>query len=219
MTAVILTYLAVGIAILSVIWGLFKALSTTDNSTKEKGDQGEKNILGVLKYIEGEHYILKNLYIPHGDNTTEIDIVLLHEKGIFVIESKNYSGWIIGENYDQYWYEIFPSGKKYKFYNPIYQNYKHINALIDLLKFKSEEHIWSYVVFGNKCDITETPTVAPRTLIIQANELLVSLQNDFNELETIFSSQTLTALYTILSQYENPDEAVKAKHREQFTTN
>ena len=53
--------------------------------------------------LEGNYRIYKNVYIPHGDTTSEIDLLLLHEKGIFVLESKNYSGWIFGDTDQVYW--------------------------------------------------------------------------------------------------------------------
>lgn len=51
--------------------------------------------------IEGERVVLTNLYLPMKGKTTEIDLLMLHEKGIFVIESKYYSGWIFGSE-DQF---------------------------------------------------------------------------------------------------------------------
>ena len=45
--------------------------------------------------IEGERVVLTNLYLPMKGKTTEIDLLMLHEKGIFVIESKYYSGRIL----------------------------------------------------------------------------------------------------------------------------
>ena len=64
---------------------------------------------------------LFNLYIPRKNGaTSEIDIVMLHPKGLFVIESKNYSGWIFGKEYQKQWVETFPNGDKYRFYNNIF---------------------------------------------------------------------------------------------------
>ena len=37
-----------------------------------------------------------SLYIPHRGQTTEVDVLMLHERGVWVVESKNYSGWIFG---------------------------------------------------------------------------------------------------------------------------
>jgi len=48
--------------------------------------------------------------------------------GIFVIETKNYKGWIIGNEFDDYWTQVIFKRKE-KLYNPIKQNYGHIQAL------------------------------------------------------------------------------------------
>lgn len=41
---------------------------------------------------------MTNLYLPKEDgSTTEIDLIMLSETGILVFESKNYSGWIFGD--------------------------------------------------------------------------------------------------------------------------
>ena len=40
---------------------------------------------------------LRNAYVSKGDGeTAEIDVMCVTGKGVFVIESKNYSGWIFG---------------------------------------------------------------------------------------------------------------------------
>ena len=63
----------------------------------DKGKLGEYMTYKRLKNMEREGAkFLFNLYIPKGeDETTEIDVLMLHPKGMFVFESKNYSGWIL----------------------------------------------------------------------------------------------------------------------------
>lgn len=41
----------------------------------------------------------------------EIDMIMLCQKGIYVIENKNYSGWIFGDEKSKNWCEIL-KGKK-----------------------------------------------------------------------------------------------------------
>ena len=76
--------------------------------------------------------ILTNLYIPTEDGTTEIDLVYITNSGIYVIESKNYSGWIYGSYKSREWTQNI-YGKKYKFLNPIWQNKKHIEYLSKII--------------------------------------------------------------------------------------
>ena len=53
--------------------------------------------------IPGYRRIKSNVYVPNRNGTTEIDVVMIHEKGTFVIESKNYSGWIVGSEGQHNW--------------------------------------------------------------------------------------------------------------------
>lgn len=67
-------------------------------SELDAGSYGEYLIYVRLKVFEktGGRFLF-NLYIPKLDGgTTEIDVVLIHPGGLFVFESKNFSGWIFG---------------------------------------------------------------------------------------------------------------------------
>ena len=65
-------------------------------------------------------------------------MVFLHESGLYVIESKNYSGWIFGNEEQDHWTQClrgkFHTTQKHSFYNPLLQNETHICALMELLK-------------------------------------------------------------------------------------
>ena len=104
----------------------------------DKGTAGEYYLYDTLKAFETENQkFLFNLYVS-ADNgkSTEIDVVLISTCGIVVFESKNYSGWIFGNEKSKYWTQTLPVGnrsKKTKFYNPILQNQGHINALKNFL--------------------------------------------------------------------------------------
>lgn len=63
----------------------------------DTGSRGEFEIFNVLEKLKENTTIFTNLYIPKPDGTTtEIDLVMLSTTGIYVFESKNYSGWIFG---------------------------------------------------------------------------------------------------------------------------
>ncbi len=99
---------------------------------KEK--YGEYLSFNKLEKIKGDHRILTNVYLPKGNGeTTEVDLIYIHETGIYVLESKNYSGWIFGDEKSKYWMQTLQNGHKEKFYNPIFQNNTHIKYLIKLL--------------------------------------------------------------------------------------
>lgn len=104
-------------------------------SSKFKGKLGEQatNLGLKLKLNPNIYKILKDITINDSKGTTQIDLVILSQYGIFVIEVKNYNGWIFGNEKDKYWTQVLYS-KKNKFYNPLWQNYRHVKALTELLK-------------------------------------------------------------------------------------
>ena len=72
-----------------------------------KGRYGERRI---ARRLEGKTFpsgmlgasgplgtCVRNVYVPLPDGAfSEVDVALVNEKGLFVIESKNYSGWTVG---------------------------------------------------------------------------------------------------------------------------
>lgn len=119
------------------------------------GKMGEKYTVEELEVcrffgIQGE--IVKNVYVPKGNgDTTEIDVLFITKKGIFVIESKNYSGWIFGDDMGQNWTITFPNGDKYKMYNPIKQNRGHIKWLRQYLN--QDVPMFSIIAFSDRCEL------------------------------------------------------------------
>ncbi|EJP82984.1 nuclease-related domain-containing protein [Bacillus cereus] len=97
---------------------------------KWKGKAGEKLVKRILGKLDPKSYfVLHNVtvYTEYGD-TTQIDHIVIAETGVFVVETKNYEGWIYGSEKAARWTQgIFR--KKHSFQNPFRQNYKHIKAI------------------------------------------------------------------------------------------
>lgn len=112
-----------------------------------KGAIGERRIHHLLKQL-GESYVAFNdVYVPKKDGrTTQIDHIVVSPYGIFVIETKNYSGWIFGSERQKNWTQTIYK-KKSKFYNPILQNESHVNALKHYLG--QDLPMISMIVFSN----------------------------------------------------------------------
>ncbi|TCT14547.1 nuclease-like protein [Natranaerovirga pectinivora] len=86
----------------------------------DKGNYGEFLIFSYLEKLEGEPKLMTNLYIPkENGSTTEIDLIMISETGIYVFESKNYSGWIFGDEMQKNWTQTLQNRQKNKFFNPI----------------------------------------------------------------------------------------------------
>jgi len=99
---------------------------------------------------------LHNVTLNTPDGTTQIDHVFLSPFGIFVLETKNMSGWIFGNEKQAQWTQKIYK-RTFKFQNPLRQNYKHLKALEATLGVKPE-HLHSVITFvGGSAFKTEMP--------------------------------------------------------------
>ena len=121
-----------------------------------KGWFGEvQGTLAKKMFLDGDTYIdVNNVTIPTSNGTTQIDHVIVSRYGIFVVETKNIDGWIFGDEKSPQWTQSL-FGKKYKFQNPLRQNYRHIKALSDFLGIKIDR-FFSVVMFWGECEF-KTP--------------------------------------------------------------
>ena len=140
------------------IVGALKVFLLWWNSPKQKGARGEKLVAQRLRAgLPVEYLILNDVYLPLADGTTtQIDHIVVSQYGIFVVETKTYSGWVFGDEKSPQWTQSIYR-KKSRFQNPLRQNYLHICALSESLGLdKSFFH--SVVAFTGDCTFkTEMP--------------------------------------------------------------
>lgn len=148
--------------------GILLLLSTVKfiwfgNQARIKGAIAERQLRRVLQRelpIGYHHY--SNLVLPtaHGD-FTEIDHLVLSRFGIFVIEVKNYKGWICGSETQEKW-AVHQPWSKHLVMNPLRQNYKHTEAVKYLLELNSsanEGQVYSVIAFSSRAEFkTRMPT-------------------------------------------------------------
>lgn len=127
-------------------------------SGRFKGLFGELRIRAATKLrLAGRTYrSLHDLTLPTPDGTTQVDHVVVSRFGVFVIETKNLSGWIFGDERSRKWTQSI-YGNRYQFLNPLRQNYKHLKAVENLLGVEPG-CLHSVVVFvGSSHFKTEVP--------------------------------------------------------------
>ncbi len=100
---------------------------------KIKGSVGELLLCVMLKTkLDSSTYrFLRNITLPTVNGTTQIDHIVVSRYGIFVIETKTYNGWIYGGEREAQWTQVLYR-RKFRFQNPLRQNYKHTKTLSDL---------------------------------------------------------------------------------------
>lgn len=102
------------------------------------------------------YFPLNNITLNARNGTTQIDHVIVSKYGIFVVESKNMDGWIFGDAKSPQWTQSL-FGKKYRFQNPLHQNYRHMKVLQEFLGV-DESKLISLVMFWGECEFkTQMP--------------------------------------------------------------
>ncbi|MFZ4105455.1 nuclease-related domain-containing protein [Flavobacterium sp.] len=136
-----------------VLLPLLLILTLRFYNPKIKGIIGEKTVSSILYLLDKSNYkIINNIVLKYGNSTTQIDHIVLSDFGIFVVETKNYKGWIFGNENSEYWTQVLFKRKE-KFYNPIRQNSSHIRALKTYLSgYPNLEYI-SIIVFSSRAEI------------------------------------------------------------------
>ena len=120
-----------------------------------KGFLGETviNVAMWLKLEKDVYQRLNGITLPRANGgSTQIDHIIVSVYGIFVIETKNYKGWIYGSENQRQWTQVFQNGSKFKFQNPLRQNYLHIKTLADLLGLEPR-YFHSMIAFIGECEL------------------------------------------------------------------
>ena len=100
------------------------------NRAKIIGKRGERSVSFKLHFLPDEYRIVNDVYIYLNDKSVQIDHIVVSKYGVFVIETKNYKGWIFGHENSEEWKQSLLGKKRFwgwsseqhKFRNPIRQN-------------------------------------------------------------------------------------------------
>ena len=143
---------------------------------KIKGFLGEKSVSTILSLLPKEDYrVLNDCLLPTESGTTQIDHIVLSRFGIFVIETKNYSGKLYGKEFSEHWTQI--NGKsKVSIYNPLRQNYHHTKVLEGLLELPSSCFI-PVVVFSVESTV-KVESSKPLVYTVNLNRLIRSYEQE-----------------------------------------
>ncbi|WP_234998425.1 NERD domain-containing protein [Salirhabdus sp. Marseille-P4669] len=142
-----------------------------------KGKIGEAKVAFLLERLDKNTYIVFNdLLVPKANGkTTQIDHVVISVYGIFVIETKNYKGWIFGNEKNKYWTQQIYQRKE-RFYNPVWQNFGHIKSLETILGEFSNS-IYSIVTFSGKATLKKISVSSPYVHIINSIQVVKTIKN------------------------------------------
>lgn len=193
--------------VLAVIILILGFLARAYNSSEAKGERGEQKISQIVDRACANTTAIpiKNLYLPWSDGrTAQIDELIIAESGIYVIEMKNYKGWIFGNENNQYWTQVLYTryrgvSTKNRLYNPIRQNASHISCIRKNLRgYKGPIH--SLVVFGNGAEFKDVTVLSSDTYVLYQSNLRRVIQEIDSAYKGSISESEISNIHTKLMQ-------------------
>lgn len=179
------------------------------NKAKIRGRQGErlvKWLIGSTK--ENIKYVINDLIIANDSMTSQIDHIVINARGVFVIETKNYSGEIYGAENQQEWTQVLAFGKvKNKMYNPLKQNATHV---YNVKRIVGDLPVRSLVVFvQNNTKHINAKNVIP---ILELNKELRRGQNVLSIKQMKEAYEALNLSRAKITRQEHVDNILKQRY-------
>ena len=171
-----------------------------------RGNKGEEKVISALKKIKEEHYVFNNVSFVNekSEMTHQIDHILVHPHGVFVIETKNYYGEIISNTGENFWVKII-KGNKEVISNPLRQNKSHVRIVKKLLKNKD---VISLVVFVKN----NAPYMGDEN-VINLKYLLLFIES--YPYQKILNKEEISEICKIIKQ--NKSKISKSEHLENIS--
>jgi hypothetical protein len=115
-------------------------LKTRENAQQEQhlgaGLKGEAEVAQRLaEDLDNTHYVYNDISVRSGMRKAQIDHLVVCPKGIFLIETKNWRGRIVGEESEKAWLQYrYPDSPARRVANPVLQNQRHVSVLEAVLR-------------------------------------------------------------------------------------
>lgn len=200
-TAIIYTCIAIAGVVGSITYSMYKP--------QIKGFLGERSVNNTLKKLskKGQGKLLKNINLLKKDGqSTQIDQIYINRSGIFVIETKNYSGELIGKETDKKWTQKI-GDKTFPANNFARQNAGHIEALRPILSKYPSLPIYSVVCFNPSCD---TKLSLTKTILTNYNTISNAIK--IRSRRTFISENELDELQKAIKQESGRNQSVEKTH-------
>lgn len=155
-------------------------------------------LVAALDKVKGPHKVLVELQVPNGNSFQQIDAVLIHESGIYVVDVKRMNGWISGREQDNEWTQLLHGNKTNTFLNPLHENKRGIQALQEILPEVNRDLFETLILFTNDCSFQQIELYSNNVDVIKTPGLKSWLTSLGGE---VLSQLEIDSLYKALEGY------------------
>lgn len=192
--------LFISLVVFLVVWRIWLS------KPKNIGKMGERRVARMLDSLSKEYITLNDVLLHTQYGTTQIDHIVVSPYGIFIVETKNYKGWIFGHPNSEEWKQSLLgkrrgwrwSSKQYKFRNPIRQNLAHCRAVRDIIKSVGDFTIIPIVAFSDRANLKIAPSNhivinwCDLNAVISSHRTSCILLDDIQRIVTLLSNENIT---------------------------
>jgi hypothetical protein len=181
-----------------------------------KGAVGELKVDIILRGFTFENcFSIRDLLLVRDGKSTQIDNILFTYKKVYIIETKNYSGWIYGSEMGKSWTQTFNFyGKvtKSSFYNPLTQNYGHIKFFSKFFDLPLTSFV-NIVVFSNDAELKNIKTDKHYNYVVNLRDLKNLINDVEMNSEVIFDWEELERFEEAINSLDNSGITENLKHK------
>ena len=114
--------IVIAIVVAAAVVAVFAAVAKTSRRkvrVRQAGEIGEVAVSSVLRQCDSGNAIVIDDYMTIEEGASrQIDHICICSNGVFVIETKNYSGTVYGNDNMTLW-QYYMNGKEFEFYSPV----------------------------------------------------------------------------------------------------
>ena len=177
---------------------------------RRRGDWTESKVAKQLaKLPKDEYIVLNDLMLSTSYGTTQIDHVVLSLYGVYVIETKNYTGTLIGNEKSEQWEQNI-NGFMYKTANALRQNKAHIAAVRSHASVQANVPIHNIVVFANA---TKFDIFHEEGEVIYINDLIPTIMR-LRSVEPFYTQEQVQIKANLLLEKNITDPELRKQHNQ-----
>ena len=198
--------------------GLFDLLKKLPTLNEITGSFGEQLAKFYAKTIPGAIVMHDVLIDGAAEHTSQIDLLIIGTKGIYVVEVKTFTdAKIYGDMAKSKWY-YYSHGRKYEIYSPIKQNQKHVDYLKRFLQDFGDIPFFSIITMI--CEDYKLSGASPQNTIV-CNSLPAmerAMYQLTKEHPAVLSEEEKQKICAYIQTNQHIGKSARAAHKEQVVS-
>lgn len=150
------------------------------------------------------HYLLTEVKVPNASGEIYIiPLVMLTQKGIFVVEIEQRKGLIYGEAEHSQWIQFRSKKKQLHFQNPIYRSLHSMKALNRVLEMSVP--MQGFIVFSAGCDLKRVEEKYKNIETMHPIDVYNRMDKALEKMPRILTEKEVKEMYAKIHHYQQND--------------